>query len=108
MAALCGWSCRSEGKGEGEKERRKGKRAAETETEKGTELMLEMLPQVGWEQSSTLVSANLLPSVSCQFLHWLNPGKVWEMQSAGQAPQTMQAGEGEAGPGVPETQSRQQ
>lgn len=48
------------------------------------------------------------PSVSCRFLHWLNPDKVQEKQSAGQAPQTVQAGEGEAGSEVPETRSRQQ
>lgn len=48
------------------------------------------------------------PSVSCRFLHWLNPDKVQEKRSVGQAPQTVQAGEGEAGSEVPETRSRQQ
>ena len=68
-------------------------RDRETETEKGrsalreTRLTLVMLLEVGWKQKRTLASSNLLPSVSHRFLHCLNPEKVREMQSAGQAPQ---------------------
>lgn len=83
---------RKRGKGEGSDRDRDGAREGE-----GADIRDAAGAQR--EQKGPLASANLLPSIPYLFRPHprLNPNKAWEMQFAGQDPQTMQAREGEAG-----------